>query len=62
MEQPTIKIEFKGMRNFDTLDQAMAYKEELGDRYRATQKCVYPAVYELNLPEVVFYTVYFKED
>lgn len=61
MEQPTITIEFKGMRNFDTIEQAKAFKKELGERYRATQMCRYDAVPNLNLPEVVFYTVYFEE-
>lgn len=57
-----IEIKFKGMRNFDTLEDAKAFSDTLGNRYKATQECRYHAVPELNLPEVVFYTVFFDED
>ena len=54
MNQPTFVIEFKGMRNFDTLAEAKAFKKQLGDKYKATQKCDFP-------DGITFYTVYFEE-
>ena len=60
--EPTFKIEVKGMRNFDTLEEVEAFKKEIGSRYRATQKCIFHEVYELKLPETTFYTVYYVED
>ena len=35
-------IVFEGFKSFDTFEEAMAFKEELGDRYLRTRKCIYP--------------------
>ena len=47
-------IEFKGKKAFDTIEEAKAFKEELGDRYLRTYRCRYP--------DAEFYIVEFKED
>ena len=36
------KIVFEGRKSFDTLAEANAFAEELGDRYIQTIECVYP--------------------
>ena len=38
------KIVFEGRKSFDTLKEANAFMEELGNRYLQTIECVYPDV------------------
>lgn len=48
-----IIIEFKGKKSFDSIKEAKQFKEELGDRYLRTWKCVYP--------DMTFYIVEYEE-
>jgi len=37
-----IDVEFKGIKNFDTLEEAQAFKMSLGDRFKKLYKVTYP--------------------
>lgn len=50
----TFEIEFSGKKTFDTLEDAVAFKHLLGDKYLRTYKC--------NYPDMTFYIVEYREE
>lgn len=48
-----IEIEFKGIRNFDTLEEARTFQKSLGDRFKR--------LYKVTYPDYEWYTVEYEE-